>query len=412
LASQRAAFIGLCGLAQGLALVTLPAMAPVLTGSVYGLSSSAYGALFLPQAAMAVAGSLLGSRLEPSVGARRLALTGLALDTLAMAAVLASTVFAGTSGGYLLLLLATTSLGIGFGICVPALNVLIAAEVPTAVNRATLTLNALLGLGTALAPALSAVFVGLGIWWGLPVVTLLFLGPLLVRGRVLRLAEPALARADATDTDTEATGRDRTGAPAIGRPSRTWVFLGFALLYGVVETVNGNWSTVYAQGSLGASATVATLSLAAFWGAVTVGRLFFGSNGWRLPLPVTYRTLPFIAAGALFVAAVLPRVGGEWAGVLVFAVAGLGCSALLPLTISFAEAELKSIAQTVSGLIFAAYQVGYGIAAFGVGPLMGMAGIGLSAVMAIGGGVALALGVVAALVAGRRRSAGPIGAAA
>ena len=32
-----------------------------------------------------------------------------------------------------------------------------------------LVLNALLGLGTALAPVFVAIFVGLGFWWGLPV---------------------------------------------------------------------------------------------------------------------------------------------------------------------------------------------------------------------------------------------------
>ena len=44
------------------------------------------------------------------------------------------------------------------------------------VDRAVLVLNALLGLGTALAPIFIAIFVGLGIWWGLP----LLVGGLLV----------------------------------------------------------------------------------------------------------------------------------------------------------------------------------------------------------------------------------------
>ena len=48
-----------------------------------------------------------------------------------------------------------------------------------------LTLNALLGLGTALAPVLVAIFVGLGFWWGLPIVsTVLLAGLLLVSVRL------------------------------------------------------------------------------------------------------------------------------------------------------------------------------------------------------------------------------------
>jgi NAD(P)-dependent dehydrogenase (short-subunit alcohol dehydrogenase family) len=48
------------------------------------------------------------------------------------------------------------------------------------------------------------------------------------------------------------------------------------------------------------------------------------------------------------------------------------CSALLPLVISFGQAELKTIAASVAGGLIAFYQIGYGIAAFGVGPLMRM----------------------------------------
>jgi hypothetical protein len=41
---------------------------------------------------------------------------------------------------------------------------------PNRADGAVLVLNALLGIGTALAPLFVAVFVGLGAWWLLPVV--------------------------------------------------------------------------------------------------------------------------------------------------------------------------------------------------------------------------------------------------
>jgi hypothetical protein len=53
---------------------------------------------------------------------------------------------------YGLLLVATAFLGAGFGLAVPALNTLAAAFHPAAVDRSILVLNALLGLGTVLAP--------------------------------------------------------------------------------------------------------------------------------------------------------------------------------------------------------------------------------------------------------------------
>jgi hypothetical protein len=74
-----------------------------------------------------------------------------------------------------------------------------------------------------------------------------------------------------------------------------------------------------------------------------------------------------------------------------FGLAGLGCSALLPLIIGFAQEELATIAAAAVGGIIAFYQVGYGIAAFGVGPLLD-AGVTLPAVYAAAAGIAVAMG--------------------
>jgi hypothetical protein len=88
--------------------------------------------------------------------------------------------------------------------------------------------------------------------------------------------------------------------------------------------------------------------------------------------------LPFVLAGAFVAIAVLPD-GGSVAGVLAFGLAGLRCSALLPLTISFAQEDLIAISAATAGLVIAAYQLGYGIAAFGAGPLQ-EAGVTLPAI--------------------------------
>jgi hypothetical protein len=79
---------------------------------------------------------------------------------------------------------------------------------------------------------------------------------------------------------------------------------------------------------------------------------------------------------------------------LAFGLAGLGCSALLPLTISFAQKELTAIETAVAGGVIAFYQVGYGIAAFGIGPLVGQAGVSLEMTYGAAAVVALAMGVL------------------
>jgi fucose permease len=380
------------GLVQGLALVTFPAAASILTNATdYGLSSAQYGAMFLPQAVTAVAASLAGGRLSAQIGLKRVLLLGLGANVIAMALLLTSQIGMGSPLGYGLLLLATASLGVGFGLTVPSLNTYAAVFYPARVDRATLYLNALLGLGTALAPVIAAVFLGIGLWWGLSAVVALALLVILVFA--LRL--PLATSAQVTETSDEPARAHR------GMSSRAWLYVGFALLYGIVETINGNWATVYVESDVGASASAATLALAAFWGMVTVGRLVFAAIERRLPSTSTYRLLPFVAAAALLLVALVPQ-GNVAMAILGFGLAGLGCSALLPLTISFGEQELLALGAATAGILFASYQVGYGIAAFGVGPLED-AGIGLGMLYAVAAGLALVLAVLSArLVKGQR----------
>ena len=86
---------------------------------------------------------------------------------------------------------------------------------------------------------------------------------------------------------------------------------------------------------------------------------------------------------------------------LAVGLAGLGCSALLPLTISFGQKELTAIAASVAGGLIAFYQIGYGIAAFGVGPLHDRVGLSLQAIFGATAGVALAMAALAPLVVRR-----------
>jgi fucose permease len=311
-----------------------------------------------------------------------------------MALLVASQFFIGQGPlPYAMLLLATTSLGVGFGLTVPALNTFAASFFPAAADRAVLYLNALLGLGTALAPVLVALFLGIGWWWGLPVVVAVLLVVLIVISIGLPLVVEPAVQSVASDH----------GGP--GLPPRFWVFAGFALLYGIVETTNGNWATLFMTGDLGASATLASIALTFFWAMVTVGRILFAAIERSFPEWQAYRLLPFVAAGALALLAILPS-GSASAGVLAFGLAGLGCSALLPLTISFGQRELVAVGASLAGLLIAFYQVGYGLAAFGIGPLQERAGLSMSAIFGAVAVVALVMGVLS-LVVVRGRTSSP-----
>ena len=135
---------------------------------------------------------------------------------------------------------------------------------------------------------------------------------------------------------------------------------------------------------------------------VTLGRVVFAAVQTWLPARVTYHLLPFLLAGAFVLIALLPD-DEPALGVLAFGLAGLGCSALLPLTISFGTKELASLSAAVAGGVIAFYQLGYGIAAFGVGPLVDR-GVELSTIYALAAGIAAAMGAWSFVVARRRPS--------
>ena len=141
---------------------------PVLDG--YGFSASRYGMMFIPQVILAILASSLGPCLGPALDPQACPAgrveRGFAGDDSARAQPPA----AGFSGQrpMAILLVATGALGFGFGNVVMALNTYAEEFSPGRENRAVLSLNALLGAGTALAPLLVAIFIGLGAWWLLP----------------------------------------------------------------------------------------------------------------------------------------------------------------------------------------------------------------------------------------------------
>ena len=389
------------GLVQGITLVTFPAASTIFTSAPsYGLSASQYGTMFVPQVVAAIAAALAGARLAGRFGWKLVYLGGLAANLASMALLIVSRfVQTDQSLAYPILLAATACLGLGFGLTVPAVNTFTAAFHPGSVDRSILVLNALLGLGTALAPVFVAIFVGLGAWVGLPVLAVaLLLGLLAVSMRLpLRITAGGQGSATPPGQGLPAPGgRRRTAIPA-----RFWAFAAFAVLYGFCETMNGNWSQIDLV-SLHVSATTASLTLTVFWAMVTAGRVLFAAAQRWVPSRLAYHLLPIVLAGAFVVIAELPA-GSAGAGILAFGLAGLGCSALLPLTISFGQERLTAISASVAGGVIACYQFGYGLAAFGVGPLRS-AGVTLPEIYRASAAVAILLAILSFAIGGGRPS--------
>jgi fucose permease len=363
------------GVVQGLALVSFPAASTIFTDpSGFALSSTQYGAMFIPQVVLAILASAFGSALARRFSLRGVLRLGLCADLIAMALLAASPPLAGTDFAFVVLCIATGALGLGFGATVMALNTLVEGFFPANADGAVLLLNALLGVGTALAPLLVALFNDLGFWWGLPLVMVVLVAALLGGTLSAPLQLPYNA------------------ASGGSMPKRFWFYAFAVFLYGIVETLCGNWATLYLSVQRQVSGQGAAYALTAFWVMVTLGRLVIALLDRFIAARWFYLGLPVLLAVAFQLVAMANDTA---TGIAAFAFAGLACSAFLPFSISFAGAEFPRQAAAMSGALIAVYQVGYGVAAFGVGPMRQLGGLDYSTVYTLGSIVALALALAA-----------------
>src|SRR5260370_15346531 len=228
---------------QGLAVVTFPAASSIFTSpDGFGFDSTRYGTMFVPQVALAILASALAPKLSRGLGLRRVLLAGLASNVVSMTLLAASALLLGAPDiGFGILLLATAALGFGFGATVMALNTYAEAFFSEAVDRAVLALNALLGVGTALAPVLVAAVLALGAWWLLPIaVACVFVLIFAIASREPLRAESAAGAGGAI------------GFTAL--PRRFWLYAAAVFVYGILETLNGNWAILYLTTERGVSA--------------------------------------------------------------------------------------------------------------------------------------------------------------
>ncbi|MDT8436174.1 MAG: MFS transporter [Gemmatimonadota bacterium] len=345
---------------QGLSIVAFPAGAAVLKDA-FGLGDAQYGALFLPEVALAIAGSLGAAALVRRLGLKRLLLLAQAANGLAMVA-LAASVLVPPAAAFPLLLVATALVGLGFGAGGAPLNALPPVLFPGRGDAAILAQHTLLGLGLAAGPLLLAPFVRAGLWTGFPVAV--------AAASLVLLAMSAAATIPADDRPAGAPGSVPDVAAQPARPLAAsplfWVFGGISVLYAFAEGTFANWAVVFLHEGIGAPAATAGIALSVFWGAIVAGRLAASVLVLRVPSQVLWLLLPGLMAAAFLL---LPAASTTTAAIALFGLAGLGCSAFFPLTITLASRAFPGRAAAVSSLMIAALMLGVGTGTFVFGPL-------------------------------------------
>jgi predicted MFS family arabinose efflux permease len=343
-------------LVQGLTIVSFPAGSAVLK-AVHGLTDAQYGALFLPQVAAAVAGSVAGARVARTLGLRRLLWIALAVNALSQA-LLAGADLLPHGLAAPCVLLAATVLGLGFGLSGAPLNAMPALLFPRRTDSAIVALHALLGVGLALGPVAAHAFAATGAWRAFPAT--LALGALALAWAAAHASLPARAP-DAPGTEPFA-GPEPAGAAAFR------LYVAVAFLYALAEGTLANWAVLYLRETQELPAAAAAAALSAFWAGIVTGRVATSVVVLRIEPVRVWLALPAPMTLAFLL---LPGARTPGLALAAFGFAGLACSAFFPLTVGRAAARFPGQAAWVAAMLTAALMLGIGVGSWSVGLLRG-----------------------------------------
>jgi fucose permease len=340
---------------QGLTLVSFPALSSVLKHDL-GFTDPQYGAIFLPQLALAALGAVGAGVLARRLGLRLL--LGLAMLANALSqAFLAAAGRLDPSLAFPAVLLGTACMGFGFGVSGAPLNSYPPLFFPRRRDTALVALHSLIGGGLAAGPLLAQPFLRAHAWTGFP---LLLLG---------LCVAAAVATAWAGLPELELAHPEPERGALAESPVRTrlfWTFAAIAILYAFAEGTFSNWAVLYLHESKGLPEETAGLALSVFWAALVAGRLLVSVLLLHVGIAGIWLTLPALMAATFLL---LPLADGAVLGIGLFALAGLACSAFFPLSVALSTRRFPEHVAWVSSMLIAALMVGTGFGSFVIGPL-------------------------------------------
>jgi FHS family glucose/mannose:H+ symporter-like MFS transporter len=381
----------LIGLVQGVGFTTIPSASNFLTSSSgFAFNPEQYGALFLPMFAGAIFASFFGGSIAKKIGIKSVFSIGQIFNIISMLIFAVSGLYLKEiSVSLLLLMILMLCVGLGFGAALTSLNSFAFFFFPKRPKTALTALHSCLGIGTAIGPLAFNYFLNHGAWWYDPI----WIGTLYV---LLLLA----ALVGFPNPHQLTVGKKTSSKKFPVASPILWSFIAIALLYGICETTFGNWGPILLHQGKHLIPASADLALSLFWGIITLGRIATVFLSFVVPARYLYCSLPPIILIGL--ALLCPSVKESWI-FLSFAIAGLGCSAMLPLSIGFAQERFTSIAPLISGVMIGTYMLGFGLASQGVGLIYKFLHISFSTIFASLSGPVILLFLLCVFVAYEER---------
>lgn len=382
----RLVLYGLTSLSLGYAVIALPAAGFLFRDpALYGISDGQYGLLFLPMVVATISGGFGYQSVAARFGRHRVFMSGFVLIAGALFLMLAAS-YAGQRPAAIFGLLAVSqvSLGLGFAFLMSSVSVFAIEIFPLHRTPILTAIHAAFGAGALLSPLVLDLWRRTGNWQGQ-----IWTG----------LAAAIFVGAAAAWSRSVPPGSAGTDGSSAGNPFRLFAELPlraksfvFALvLYGTVEAMVSNWSTIYLTHERRFSSTTAAVCLSLFWGFLTVGRLIGAVVAIRVEARKLFRFAPFVVVIGLWM---LSGVRTEAEVFLPYMIIGLGCSYTFPVSVSLTTRYHESRREVLPSFMLAGLMTGVGLGSSAIGFFHGLGWFTLNQAFGAAPAVALALCVV------------------
>ncbi|MEY8759204.1 MFS transporter [Chryseobacterium tongliaoense] len=327
----------------GLNFVVFPALGTAFTDpSLFKLSSSQFGNLFIPQVICIIISCLGAPFLVNKLGPKIILATGLLLMIASTGALWVLQFFVShTSLLFPVLMILVAFTGSGFGLSITTLNPLAASLFEDKKSSAILILQFLVGLGTSASPMMMNLIGNVKNWMYVPgcifvLVTIVFVAFLFLKLEKEKFFElPQHFKI----------------------PPKLWLFFITIVLYGFIEGTFGSFGAVILKNQ-GLDNSKASLGLSLFWGGIALNRLLFGIFSEKNNLSYIFLISPLMVAALLFVLSIYPDVSII---VLMMFLIGFFMGSIFPGSIGWGTVEFPTLSVLVSGFLMAANQIGTGI---------------------------------------------------
>lgn len=327
----------------GVNFVIFPALGNAfMDSSLFALSSSQFGNLFVPQVICIIVSCLSVPFLVNKWGPKIMLAIGVLL-MLASTGTLWFLHYFITEKSLLfpILLILVACTGMGFGFSITTLNPLAASLFEKKNSSAILILQFLVGLGTSTSPLMMNVIGDVKYWMYVPGLIFIVVSFVFIVFLLLKI-----------DKGTFFELPDHFKIP-----QKLWIFFAAIILYGCVEGTFGSFGGVILKNK-GLDNGNASLGLSLFWGGIALNRLLFGVFSKKFDLSLFFITAPLWVGLLLLLLLIYPNIHIL---LLMMFLIGFCMGSIFPGSMGWGTVEFPTYSVLVSGFLMAANQIGTGI---------------------------------------------------